>query len=115
MENLNYMKGNCMTGCKHCIMKEIYEKREFKDKNGVTYAVMNEFVDYKHLCDGGHQKEYDEWHERNKNNTYEVYKNDPLPCYEPTNFAKATESMIETMDKILDKINKVPSSRIKND
>ena len=100
------MKGNCRTGCKHCIMKDIYEKRKFKDENGEVYATINEHVGYKHLCDGGHQKEYDEWHERNKNNTYEVYKNDSLPCYEPTEFAKATDGMIDTMNKILDKINK---------
>ena len=87
-------------------MKDIYEKREFKDENGEVYAIINEHVGYKHLCDGGHQNEYDEWHERNKNNTYEVYKNDPLQCYEPTDFVKTTDGMIDTMNKILDKINK---------
>ena len=95
-----------MTGCKHCIVKDIYEKREFKDENGEVYATMNEFVGYKHLCDGGHQKEYDEWHERNKDNTYDVYKKDFIECYEPTEFAEATGGMIDIMNEISDKINK---------
>ncbi len=37
-----------------------------------------------------------------------------LPCYEPTDFVKATETMIETMEKIIDRINMVPSSQVKN-
>lgn len=98
------MKGNCSTGCKHCVMKDIYEKREFKDENGEVYATMNEHVGYKHLCDGGHQKEYDEWHERNKDNTYEVYKKDFIECYEPTEFTKTLDDMINIAEKILEKV-----------
>lgn len=98
------MKGNCY-GCIHCTVKDICEKHEFKDENGRVYATINEHVGYKHLCDGGHQKEYDEWHERNKNNTYEVYKNDYLPCYEPTEFAEKTNHMIGLMEDILNRIN----------
>ena len=91
--------------CVHCIIKDIYEKRKFTDENGEVYAVINEHVGYKHLCDGGHQEEFDAWHERNKDNTYEVYKNDFLACYDPTEFAKRTNHMIELMDQILDRIN----------
>ena len=93
-----------MTGCVHCIMKDLYEKREFKDENGVVYGHMNEHVGYQHLCDGGHQEEYDDWHERNKDNTYEVYKNDFLPCYEPTKFAESLDNMIDIAEKILEKV-----------
>ena len=93
-----------MTGCVHCIVKDIYEKREFKDENGVVYGHMNEHVAYKHLCDGGHQNEYDDWHERNKENTYEVYKNDFLPCYEPTDVAENLGNMISIAEDILGKL-----------
>ena len=44
--NLNHMKGNCMTGCKHCIVRDLFEKREFRDENGEVYAIMNEHVGY---------------------------------------------------------------------
>ena len=87
-------------------MKDIYEKREFKDENGEVYATMNEHVGYKHLCDGGHQKAYDNWHERNKENTYDVYKKDYLPCYEPNWVTEKLDDMINIANEILDKLNK---------
>ena len=96
-----------MTGCVHCITKSLYKKVEFKDENGEVYGHMNEHVGYQHLCDGGHQKEYDDWHERNKDNTYEVYKKDFLPCYVPNEFAKSTNKMIEIMENILQRIDEV--------
>ena len=96
-----------MTGCKHCIVKEIYERREFKDEDGKVWGTANEFVGYNHLCDGGHQKEYDDWHERNKENTYEVYKKDFLPCYVPNEFTESTNKMIEIMGNILQRIDEV--------
>ena len=90
-----------MTGCKHCIVKDIYEKREFKDENGDVYAIMNEHAGYKRLCNGGHQKEYEKWHERNKNNTYKVYKEDFLDCFEPTEVAANLNEMINLAEEIL--------------
>ena len=95
-----------MTGCKHCIVKSLYEKREFKDENGVVYGIMNEHVGYQHLCDGGHQKEYDEWHERNKDNTYDVYKLDCLECYDPDEITASLNKMIEIANEILEKTEK---------
>ncbi len=95
------MNGNCMTGCKHCIVKDIYKKREFKDENGDVYATMNEHAGYEHLCDGGHQKEYEKWHERNKNNTYEIYKKDFLDCFEPTEATASLNKMINLAEEIL--------------
>lgn len=95
-----------MTGCKHCIMKDIYEKKVYKDENGEVYATMNEHIGYRHLCDGGHQKEYDEWHERNKDNTYDVYKKDFMECYDPNEFAAALNSMIDIANEILEKSEK---------
>ena len=94
-----------MTGCVHCIVKSLYEKHELKDENGVVYGRMSEFVGYQHLCDGGHQEEYDDWHERNKDNTYEVYKNDCLPCFKPTKISESLDKMITIAQEILDKVN----------
>lgn len=95
------MKGNCMTGCKHCIVKDIYEKREFKDENGIVYATMKEHAGYEHLCDSGHQKEYDEWHERNRDNVYEIYKKDFLDCFEPTEVTAKLNEVINLAEEIL--------------
>ena len=99
------MNGNCMTGCKHCIVKDIYETHEFKDENGIVYAIMNEHVGYEHLCDSEHQKEYEKWHERNKANTYEIYKNDFLDCFEPTEDTASLNEMINLAKEILNTIN----------
>lgn len=91
-----------MTGCKHCIVRDLFEKREFRDENGEVYAIMNEHVGYEHVCDGGHQKEYDKWHERNKENTYEVYKRDFIDCFEPTELAESLDKMINLANEILE-------------
>lgn len=99
------MKGNCMTGCRHCIVKDIYKPRTVKDELGNVCGTINEHVGYQHLCDGGHQKEYDEWHERNKDNTYEVYKKDCLECYDPTDVAASLNNMIELAKELLQKID----------
>ena len=98
------MKGNCMTGCKHCVVKDIYKKHEFKDENGVVYATMNEFVGYGWLCNGGHQEEYEKWHEKNKSNTYDIYKEDFLDCFEPTKDAETLDKMINLAKEILNSI-----------
>ena len=98
------MKGNCMTGCRHCIVKDIYEKRKFKDENGIVYATVNEHVGYEHLCGGGHQEEYKKWHERNKDKTYEIYKKDFLDCFEPTEVTANLNKMIALSEEILNEI-----------
>lgn len=94
-----------MTGCRHCIVKDIYETRTVKDELGNVCGAVNEHVGYQHLCDGGHHKEYYEWHKRNKNNTYEVYKNDYLECYDPTDITATLNKMIEIAEGILQKVN----------
>lgn len=94
-----------MTGCRHCIVKDIYETKTVKDELGNVCGAVNEHVGYQHLCDGGHHKEYYEWHERNKNNTYEVYKNDYLECYDPTDITATLNKMIEIAEGILQKVN----------
>ena len=99
------MNGNCECGCKHCVTKEIYKRVEYTDDKGEVWGVMNEFVGYKHTCPKN-QKAYDEWHERNKDNTYEQYKHDYLPCYEPTEVAESLNKMIEISENILDRLNK---------
>ena len=101
------MKGNCMTGCRHCIVKDIYQTVKVKDDLGNVCSAVNEHVGYQHLCDAGHQKEYIEWHERNKNNTYEVYKNDTLECYDPTDVAASLNTLIEIAEEILQKTNRI--------
>ena len=94
------MKGNCMMGCKHCAYKDIYEKREFKDSDGTVYGVMNEFIGTEHYCDKNNEA-YQAWRERNANNTYDVYKNDIMECFEPDKFTDSLNSMIDTAEKIL--------------
>lgn len=95
------MKGNCMTGCKHCLVKDIYEKSEFKNEDGAVYATISEHVGYEYLCDGGHQEKYEKWHERNKDKTYEVYKKDFLDCFEPTEVTANLYEMIKLAKEIL--------------
>lgn len=96
------MKGNCMMGCAHCAFEEIYKKVEFKDDNGEVWGKMNEFNGYRHFCNGGHQDEYDAWHERNKDNTYAVYSKDNLPCFEPDTITRILNDANELARKILD-------------
>lgn len=62
---------------------------------------MNEHTGYEYLCDSGHQKEYENWCERNKNNTYEIYKKDFLDCFEPNEFTASLNKMINLAEEIL--------------
>jgi hypothetical protein len=86
-------------------MRELKERHELKDDNGNVYGVINEFVGYEHYCDKD-QAAYDAWHERNKDNTYEVYKNDYIDCFEPTEFAESLDNMISLAEEILENLNK---------
>lgn len=96
------MKGNCELGCKHCQVRDIYKLHEFKDENGEVYGKMNEHVGYEYYCDK-EQVEWKEWHERNAKHTYEEYKTDYLPCFEPTELTERLNGMIEIAKEILNK------------
>ena len=81
-------------------MKEIRETHEITTDNGKVVMRLNGFVGYEHYCDKD-PKTYTEWYERNKKNTYEVYKHDCNDCYEPTEVAESFGKMIEISKKIL--------------
>lgn len=98
-------KGNCMCGCKHACTRSIMKKEEVKDDSGNVIMVINEFDHYEYYCDLD-SPNYKAWHDRNANNTYEVYKKDLLECYEPDNFAEHTGRMIDLMNEILEKVDK---------
>lgn len=102
-------KGNCMGGCKHACTRSIMKKEEVKDDRGNVIIVINEFDHYEYYCDLG-SPNYKAWHDRNANNTYEVYKKDLLECYEPDKFAEHTGRMIDLMNEILEKVDKTKES-----
>ena len=95
------MKGNCLTGCKHCLVRDIIKVHQTQFKDVVVRR--DEIVGYERYCDKSPDV-YADWRERNKNNTYEVYKNDFNECYEPTESAEALNKMIEISNDILDKL-----------
>ena len=97
------MKGNCMGGCKHCLVKSLYKKEKVTTDDGRVMMVLNEFVGYENYCDKD-PKAYADWHERNKDNTYEVYKNDCIDCFEPTEITASLNKMIEISEELLEKI-----------
>lgn len=99
------MEGNCMTGCRHCVKKELYKRVEYRDDNGKVWGMMNEFNGYQTLCEKN-QATLDAWRHRNADKTYEQYKTDCLPCYEPTEVAETLNGMINIANEILDKLNK---------
>ena len=94
-----------MGGCKHCLVKSLYKKEKVTTDDGRVMMVLNEFIGYENYCNKD-PKAYADWHERNKDNTYEQYKHDYLPCYEPTEVAESLNKMIEISESILDRLNK---------
>ena len=99
------MEGNCMMGCLHNKTKDITKKVVEKDSNGNVIMVMNEFVGYQHFCDKC-PKAYDDWKSRNAKKTYDEYKKDTLPCFEPYDHIETLHKMKELAQDILDNINK---------
>lgn len=99
------IKGNCMTGCVHNKYKETYIDDNVTDENGNVIIKMKVFDGYEHYCDEC-PKNYKEWHERNKNNSYNVYKKDYLPCYVPNKLTKELQGMINLANEILSNIKK---------
>ncbi len=90
---------NCMGSCIHSKIEDIYEIID----DG--FIRMKEFKGYKHYCDKD-QEAYEAWHKRNENNTYDQYKNDEMPCYEPTELTKSLDNMIDLAQKIVDQLEK---------
>lgn len=90
---------NCMGSCIHHKIEDIYEIID----DG--FIRIREFKGYKHYCDKD-QEAYDDWHKRNENNTYDQYKNDEMPCYEPTELTKSLDNMIDLAQKIVDQLEK---------
>jgi hypothetical protein len=88
-----------MGSCIHSKIEDIYEIID----DG--FIRMKEFKGYKHYCDKD-QEAYEAWHKRNENNTYDQYKNDEMPCYEPTELTKSLDNMIDLAQKIVDQLEK---------
>ena len=88
-----------MGSCKHHQMEDVYEIVEDE------WVKMKEFKGYRHFCDKNPEG-YADWHNRNKNNTYDQYKNDEMSCYEPTEFTKSLDNMIDLAQKIIDNLEK---------
>jgi len=90
---------NCMGTCRHHHIDDVYEIYD----DG--FIKMKEFKGYKHYCDINHEG-YENWHNRNKDNTYDQYKNDEMSCYEPTELTKSLDNMIDLAQKIIDNLEK---------
>ena len=88
-----------MGSCIHSKIEDIYE---IVDDGFIR---MKEFKGYKHYCDKD-QEAYEAWHKRNENNTYDQYKKDEMPCYEPTELTKSLDNMIDLAQKIVDQLEK---------
>lgn len=88
-----------MGSCIHSKIEDIYE---IVDDGFIR---MKEFKGYKHYCDKD-QEAYEDWHKRNENNTYDQYKNDEMPCYEPTELTKSLDKMIDLAQEIVDQLEK---------
>lgn len=88
-----------MGSCIHSKIEDIYEIID----DG--FIRMKEFKGYKHYCDKD-QEAYEDWHKRNENNTYDQYKNDEMPCYEPTELTKSLDKMIDLAQEIVDQLEK---------
>lgn len=88
-----------MGSCRHHKMEDVYEIVEDE------WVKMKEFKGYRHFCDKNPEG-YADWHNRNKNNTYDQYKNDEMSCYEPTEFTKSLDNMIDLAQKIIDNLEK---------
>ena len=93
---MSYCK-NCMGSCRHHKIEDVYEIVENE------WARMKEFKGYRHFCDKNPEG-YADWHNRNKNNTYEQYKNDDMPCYEPTDLSAQLEKCIDLAQELIDKL-----------
>ena len=88
-----------MGSCRHHQMEDVYEIVEDE------WVKMKEFKGYRHFCDKNPEG-YEDWHNRNKNNTYDQYKLDEMSCYEPTELTKSLDNMIDLAQKIIDNLEK---------
>lgn len=86
---------NCMGTCKHHHIDDVYEIYD----DG--FIKMKEFKGYKHYCDINPEG-YENWHNRNKDNTYNQYKLDEMECFEPTNESAQLEKCIDAANKLLE-------------
>ena len=90
-------------GCIHSKTEDIINKVVEKDSNENVLMTLNEFAGYKHFCDKC-PKAYDEWKARNADKTYDEYKEDTLPCFEPHEITKTLHEMNELAQEILQKV-----------
>ena len=86
---------NCMGTCKHHQIDDVYEIHD----DG--FIKMKEFKGYKHYCDINPEG-FEDWHNRNKDNTYDQYKLDEMECFEPTELSAQLDKCIDAANKLLE-------------
>ncbi len=84
-----------MGSCRHHQMEDVYEIVEDE------WVKMKEFKGYRHFCDINPEG-YEDWHHRNKNNTYDQYKLDEMECFEPTELSAQLDKCIDAANKLLE-------------
>ena len=84
-----------MGSCKHHQIDDVYEIYD----DG--FIKMKDFKGYKHYCDINPEG-YEDWHNRNKNNTYDQYKLDEMECFEPTELSAQLDKCIDAANKLLE-------------
>lgn len=95
---------NCNGSCIHNKFKEKYHKVEHKTDYGKVWMVENVFDGYEHFCDKN-PKGYKQWHEEHRNHSYDEYKGSIMECYEPTETRASLDKLMESIDKLSDKVN----------
>ena len=88
-----------MGTCKHHHIDDVYEIYD----DG--FFKLKELKGYKHYCDINPEG-YEDWNNRNKDNTYDQYKLDEMSCYEPTELTAQLDKCIDLAQELLDKLEK---------
>lgn len=96
---------NCQGGCIHYQIEDKKKKIEYKDEKGVVWMTGWESDGYRHYCDKNPDG-FDKWYEEHKHDTYDVYKDSVMECYEPTETNRLLNEMLEMSNKILKDLKK---------
>jgi len=97
--------GNCIAGCKHDKVKEIFLDIEEKDENGRVWMTGKEFAGHQHYCDKNPHG-YDAWHEKHEHEKVDtllkINDDNAMDCYEPTETHELATSMISKLDELIE-------------
>ena len=95
---------NCAGGCIHYKFEHTYKTIEHKNLNGEV-QFLESFNGYHHFCDKN-PNGYNEWQEQHKNDTYEVYKDSVMECYEPDEQTTSVNKLMELIEEQLKHVKK---------